>query len=327
VTDSLSWLALSRGTIDRAAEHRRDEAWLAAAWADPRTRVLVVHDGQALVTPEHSLVMVGPDEAGEGERYLLGVDASGVAYFAVAGSGFADGSAGGAATGRAAGAPGGAAGGGAVGAAGGAAGAGPAGLRQVGAVLGDRDAGLLTHAVGLANWHATHTHCPRCGALTVPASAGHTRVCTVDGSEHFPRVDPAVIMLVHSGDRIMLARNAAWPAGRVSVLAGFVEPGESLEQAVAREVNEEVGLEVTDVRYLGSQPWPLPRSLMLGFFASAEEGQAVKVDGDEIASARWYTREGLLRAAESGELRLPGTVSIARQLIETWYGGSLPGDW
>jgi NAD+ diphosphatase len=149
----------------------------------------------------------------------------------------------------------------------------------------------------------------------------------VDGSEHFPRTDPAVIMLVHDEERILLARSANWPARRVSILAGFVEAGESLEQAVAREVHEEVGVKVHDCHYLGSQPWPLPRSLMLGFFARADEGQELHVDGEEIKSARWYTRAELRVAVEAGEVLLPGRISIARQLIERWYGGELPGDW
>ena len=294
---SLGWLALARGSIDRVGERRRDDAWLAEAWADPRTRVLVVERGRSLVRPDPALVLLPTDQAPEGERYLLGVDGDGIAYFAVpAPLPTIEGTE-------------------------------AAGLRATGALLSDRDAGLLTQAIALQNWHDTHTHCPRCGALTTVASAGHTRVCPVDGSEHFPRTDPAVIMLVHDDERILLARSAAWPAGRVSILAGFVEVGESLEQAVAREVYEEVGLRVRDCRYLGSQPWPMPRSLMLGFFARADEGQELRVDGHEIKSAHWYTREELLTAAESGETLLPGKISIARQLIERWYGDELPTDW
>jgi NAD+ diphosphatase len=293
---ALDGLALSRGTLDRAAQRRSDDAWLAEAWADPRTRVLVVESGRALVRPGPALVLCGPDEAPEGERYLLGVDAAGIAYFAVAAPLPA------------------------------VEGTEPADLRGVGALLGDEDAGLLTQAVGLANWHATHPYCPRCGAVTRVASAGHMRVCTADGSEHFPRTDPAVIMLVHDGERILLAGGARWRERRVSVLAGFVEVGESLEQAVAREVREEVGVNVRECRYLGSQPWPLPRSLMIGFFARADAGQEPRIDGEEIQFARWYTRGQLLAAAESEEIFLPGRVSIARQLIESWYGGRLPGD-
>jgi NAD+ diphosphatase len=294
---TLDWLALSRGALDRAGERRRDDAWLAQAWADARTRIFAIDQGKVLIRSDPALVLLGTDQAPEGERYLLGVDEDGVAYFAVAAPLPA------------------------------VEGTEPAGLRTVGALLSDRDAGLLTQAVALQNWHETHGYCPKHGAPMAPASAGHTRVCPVDGAEHFPRTDPAVIMLVHDDERMLLASSANWPMTRASVLAGFVEVGESLEQAVAREVYEEVGIRVHDCRYLGSQPWPLPRSLMLGFFARADEGQELRVDGDEIKSARWYTRAELLAATESGELRLPGRISIARQLIERWYGGELPGGW
>lgn len=294
---TLDWLALSRGALDRAGERRRDDAWLAQAWADARTRIFAIDQGKVLIRSDPALVLLGTDQAPEGERYLLGVDEDGVAYFAVAAPLPA------------------------------VEGTEPAGLRTVGALLSDRDAGLLTQAVALQNWHETHGYCPKHGAAMAPASAGHTRVCPVDGAEHFPRTDPAVIMLVHDDERMLLASSANWPMTRASVLAGFVEVGESLEQAVAREVYEEVGIRVHDCRYLGSQPWPLPRSLMLGFFARADEGQELRVDGEEIKSARWYTRTELLAATESGELRLPGRISIARQLIERWYGGELPGGW
>ncbi len=297
VYEALGWLALSRGTLDRVGERRRDDVWLVEAWADPRTRVLVIERGKVLVRPEPALLLFGTADAPEGERYLLGVDPDGVAYFGVS-----------APLPEIEGTE-------------------PADLRSAGARLSDRDAGLFTQAVGLENWHATHTHCPRCGALTEPASAGHTRICTVDGSEHFPRTDPAVIMLVHDDDRMLLGSSGRWGPNRMSVLAGFVEVGESLEQAVVREVAEEVGVVVEDCRYLGSQPWPLPRSLMVGFFARARGRQEPRVDGEEITNARWFTREELAAAAESGEVLLPGRVSIARQLIELWYGGRLPGDW
>ncbi len=252
----LGRLALARSAVDRATHLRGDTAWVAAAWADPRTRVLVVSDSQALVRfdgDQPELVFVPPGEAPEGTRFLLGADENDVAYFGVSGVLAA------AATARsdeALLAPGGttppllpdAK---------------PMSLRQLGAVLSDRDAGLFTHAVALANWHDTHTHCPLCGTPTVPAPAGHLTTCPKDGTEHFPRVDPAVIMLVTDpDDRCLLARNAAWPQRRMSVLAGFVEPGESLEHAVAREVFEETAIAVGQIRYLGSQPWPMPRSLM-----------------------------------------------------------------
>jgi NAD+ diphosphatase len=159
-------------------------------------------------------------------------------------------------------------------------------------------------------------------------SSGHARKCPVDQSEHFPRVDPAMIVAVTDpDDRCLLARNASWPEHRVSVLAGFVEAGESAEQAVVREVAEETGIEVAAVHYLGSQPWPMPQSLMLGFRATAAS-TTIKVDADEIAEAHWYSRDELRAAIESGQLRLPPPVSIAHHIIVSWYGGDLPeGGW
>jgi NAD+ diphosphatase len=203
-----------------------------------------------------------------------------------------------------------------------------AGLREAAALLDDRDAGLFTHAVALVNWHASHTHCPRCGTPTVTVAAGHAQRCPADGSEHFPRVDPAVIMLVTDPDeRCLLARNRRWPERRVSILAGFVEPGESAEQAVAREVEEETAIVVTRVHYVGSQPWPMPQSLMLGFRAEAGGELDLRVDEDEIAEAHWYSREELRGALAAGEILLPPPVSIAHRLIESWYGEELPGVW
>lgn len=285
-------LALARGTLDRRSARRQDTGWLQEIWRDPRTRVVVVDGDRVLVRTSGSpaLVLLAPrDVPDTEERYFLGVDADGTGYFAVPGP-LPEVDA-----------------------------AVPMSLRAVGAALGDRDAGLFTHALALCNWHATHTYCPRCGGPTEIVAAGHARVCPADGSEHFPRVDPAVIMLVHdSADRILLARGVGWPEGRMSILAGFVEPGESLEQAVVREVHEEVGITVGDVRYLGSQPWPLPRSLMVGFFARADDGQRLNPDRDEIVEACWFTRDELRKVEESGEVTLPGPVSIANRLIHAW---------
>ena len=299
----LDSLALSRGTVDRLTEKRTEQAWLDAAWTDPRTRVLVVSDGQALARVDDEkavLLFVPPAEAPEGTRFLLGRDdADGVVYFGVSAP-LPDPPPG----------------------------TRPAQLREIGTLLGDRDAGLLTHAVALANWHDTHTHCPVDGTPTVPGPGGHVTVCPKDGTEHFPRTDPAVIMLVTDpDDRCLLARNAAWPGRRVSILAGFVDPGESAEQAVIREVAEETQIKVTNVRYVGSQPWPMPRSLMLGFRAGAPAGQAIVVDREEIAEAYWFSRDELLAAIKAREIVLPPPVSIARQIIEQWYGGPLPSTW
>jgi NAD+ diphosphatase len=299
----LDSLALSRGTVDRLTEKRADTAWLDAAWADPGTRVLVVSDGQALARiddEQAALVFVPPQQAPAGTRFLLGRDdADGIVYVGVSAP-LPDPPPG----------------------------TRPGALREVGTLLGDRDAGLLTHAVALANWHDTHTHCPVDGTPTVPGPGGHFTVCPEDGTEHFPRTDPAVIMLVTDpDDRCLLARNAAWPGRRVSILAGFVDPGESVEQAVIREVAEETQIKVTNVRYVGSQPWPMPRSLMLGFRAEAPAGQAIVVDREEIAEAYWFSRDELLAAIEARDIALPPPVSIARQIIEQWYGGPLPSTW
>lgn len=308
-------LALSRSGVDRATQRRGDETWLAEAWADPRTRVTVVHGGQALVATRGGgrleLAFVSPAGAPDGTRLLLGVDAEGIAYFGVlAATAPWEETVGPGESARVRSAEDDVK---------------PMALRQAGALLSDRDAGLLTHAIALANWHESHTHCPRCGTPTVPAPAGHLTTCPKDGTEHFPRLDPAVIMLVlDPDDRLLLARNALWPKGRMSVLAGFVEPGESCEHAVAREVYEESSIVVGQVQYLGSQPWPMPRSLMLGFSATAKGGQAIVVDEDEIGEARWFSRDDLRAAIDDGELGIAPSSSIARRLIEFWYGGELP---
>jgi len=293
--EALPGLSLARAAVDRASEHRGDPVWLAQAWSSPGTRVVLVHDGRVAVTGEPSRLDLGEHpEVPEEQRLFLGVH-EGAAYFAAVME-----------------EPGTA--------------AQPAyrGLREIGADLDARDAGLVVHAVSLANWHATHTHCPRCGAATTPEAAGHIRRCVVDASEHYPRTDPAVIMaVVDAEDRLLLGRQAGWPEGRFSTLAGFVEPGESLEAAVRREVHEEVGLTIGEVGYLGSQPWPFPSSLMLGFRAVATTTEVTRHDG-EIAQARWFTRDGLLEAVRTGELQVAPTISIARRLIEHWYGADLP---
>ncbi|WP_235950300.1 NAD(+) diphosphatase [Phycicoccus flavus] len=196
-------------------------------------------------------------------------------------------------------------------------------LRQVGAHLDPLGASLFATTLALANWHRTHEFCPRCGSPTVPVHAGWVRRCTVDGSEHYPRTDVAVIMsVVDDADRLLLANGRGFRSGGMSVLAGFVEPGETLAAAVAREVGEEVGVEVEDVVYLGDQPWPFPSSLMVGFTARAR-GTDLRLQDDEIAAARWFSREELLAAIADGSVHIPGSVSIARRLVEHWYGGPI----
>jgi len=283
---------LSRATVDRDAATRDDPVALEKAWG--QARVVVVEDGGALVAEEDRphLVLLDSADAPEGDRFYLGRDDDGP-VFAVA-----------APLGRRLGAR-------------------RLGLRDVGALLDDRDAGLLVHAVGLANWHVNHPCCARCGAPTEPVRGGSVRRCTADGSDHFPRTDPAVIMLVHDGgDRCVLGRQAVWGPGRFSTLAGFVEPGESAEQAVVRECLEEASLAVTDVRYVDSQPWPFPSSLMLGFTARCD-GATLPVPADgELQEARWFTRDELRSAGSWGaaghSVQLPSSISIARLLIDGW---------
>ncbi|MBO3083716.1 NAD(+) diphosphatase [Cellulomonas sp. zg-ZUI188] len=196
-------------------------------------------------------------------------------------------------------------------------------LRDMGAELSADDAGLATTAVALDGWHARHPRCPRCGARTRVAQSGWTRVCVADASEHYPRTDPAVIMaVVDADDRILLGHAAQWAEGRWSTLAGFVEPGESLEHAVRREVAEEAGVVVGAVSYRGSQPWPFPASLMIGFRATAETTDA-RADGVELTEVRWFTRGELADAVRAGDVIPPGRASIARALVEEWFGGPL----
>ncbi|MBV9025959.1 MAG: NAD(+) diphosphatase [Streptomycetaceae bacterium] len=296
-------LPLTGAAIDRTAHRRLDEAWLAAAWSHPSTRVLVVSGGQVLVEEtgegRTELVMLPSFDAPmtEVHRYFLGTDADGVSYFALQKDklpGRMDDT------------------------------ARPAGLREVGGLLSERDAGLMVHAVALENWQRMHRFCSRCGERTVIAAAGHIRRCPACGAEHYPRTDPAVIMLVTDDqDRALLGRQLHWPEGRFSVLAGFVEPGESLEQAVVREVLEECGVRVGELSYLASQPWPFPSSLMLGFMARAITSE-IQVDGEEIHEARWFSRDDLRNGIESGGILPPSRLSIATRLIELWYGKPLP---
>ena len=328
-TGLLSALALARGDLDRAAGRREDSAWFDSLWAEPTTSVVLVHRGKALVTaPERSdvalrdqdpsydgsvtgqvdddaaLAFVAPEEAAyDGVRVLLAVDA-GTTYVALLVDGSLE----------------------------------PwdapdgtrwEGLREVGAALPDRDTGLLVMAVALANWHATHPRCPRCGAPTRPSQSGWSRTCPDDGTQHFPRSDPAVIVLVRDDeDRALLGRRAEWPDGFFSTLAGFVEAGESAEMTVLREMEEEAGVLVDRLDYLGSQPWPFPASLMLGYHARLAPGSPQpRPDGTEITEVRWFTREEVRAGCEAGTVRIPPRVSIARRLVEHWYGAELPGSW
>jgi NAD+ diphosphatase len=290
-------IALSQRPHDRIAHRRTDEDWFEQVWSDPTTRVLVIA-GTRLAPVEGRVAWVPPGEAPEGTRVLLG-ERDGVIHFAV----IAD------------------------------AALAVDGWLPLRGLLGsfdEEDAPLLVHAFGIAEWLWATRHCIRCGGRYETLHLGHVLRCTDCGREEFPRTDPAVIMVVTDGeypdDRCLLGRHPAWPPGRYSTLAGFVEPGESIEQAVRREVAEESGIEVDEVTYFGSQPWPLPRSLMIGCLGRAVS-TAVQVDGEEIEDARWFSRQQMKDEAEAGTLVLPGGISISRSLIEHWYGEALPGQW
>ena len=297
----LPHVALSLHAHNRLALQRTDEAWLQQRWADPATRVLVVA-GNRLRPVDGAVAWVAPEEAPEGRLVLLG-EHRGATHLAVIVEPEA--------------APG-----------------DPeewVPLRSVLSSLAESapDQGpLLFHAIGLAEWHHATRFCPRCAAPLESAASGHELRCTGCGRRQFPRTDPAVIMAITSGEgedeALLLGRQSSWPPDRWSTLAGFCEPGETLEDAVRREVAEEVGVEVGEVRYFGSQPWPLPASLMLGFTGRATSTD-IQVDGAEIEEARWWTRPELGEALRSGALAVPRGVSISSSLIEAWYGAPLDG--
>lgn len=197
-------------------------------------------------------------------------------------------------------------------------------IREHGLHMPREDGGLLAYIKAIANWHHTHKFCGRCGGATEPREGGHMRQCTNADckAQHFPRTDPAVIMLVSSGAKIILARKKGWPEDRYSILAGFVEQGETLEGAVIREVQEEVGVPITNVRYHSSQPWPFPANLMFGFFAEALS-ETITIDDDELDHARWFHRDELIEEARQYAEK-PHSVSIARRLMSEWALGNEP---
>ncbi len=298
----------SGGVLDRAGTLRTDEHWVATRIADPRSRALVVTRDEVLVRDEPTspgglrLARVQLDEEPQASHdpVLLGLDREGVALFAIDVEHVR------------APAP---------------AGTRMVSLREAGALLPLDEGGLAAYAVALVGWHRRHPHCSVCGALTDPAEAGHLRRCPHCGTEHHPRTDPVVIMVVTDGERLLLGRQRSWPAGRFSALAGFVEPGETLEEAVAREVLEEARVTVGAVRYVSSQPWPFPGSLMLGFEADYASGEPA-IGDHELEAVRWFSREELVAAAArdsggwepapGGALALPPPIAIARHLVDGW---------
>lgn len=290
------------GAIDRMGHQRRDPDWLAARLADPATRLVPVWRSHNLVIEgvEPTAVTLPPDPAliAEARNVVLLGDRAGIVHFAIDLSPVEDPAALPALAGQGV----------------------FADLRSIGPRLAHDEGALLAYARGLLHWHGRHGFCGVCGSPTESAEGGHVRRCLDPdcGAQHFPRTDPAVIMLVHDGgDQVVLGRQTVWPPGMHSVLAGFVEPGESLEDAVRREVAEEIGVAVGAVRYHSSQPWPFPASIMLGFTAQAL-GREIVVDPHELETARWYSRAELLASPEDESFRLPRRDSIARRLLADW---------
>jgi NAD+ diphosphatase len=292
----------SRGPAEwnRAAEERADPAALERARADAATRVLVVSADQAPLSTPAALLWVAPAEVpGGAEWALLGRDPDGAAVLAAVFPASED---------PLFPAP-----------------AGWAGLRMIGGALSATDAGIFVEAVSLGRWILDAPHCPACGARTDLVDAGWSRRCPNCGRQHFPRTDPAVIVAITSAtdpDVLLLGSNALWGADRYSCFAGFVEAGESLEAAVRREVAEESGIAVETVSYRGSQAWPYPRSLMVGFLAAARDDDDARPDGEEIVAVRWFTRDEIgAGLAGEGDFTLPGRASIAHRLISDWHAG------
>ena len=300
-------LPLARQVHDRDAVRRAEPLLLDELWNDPATRVLVVHENATLVSAG-DVVYLSPAAATGLTRVYLGHH-EGSAFVAVltdetftADTALAAAVASVATTQW-------------------------RDLRLMATALGELDVGLVTQAVAMANWHRSHSFSPQRGQAAGPQQAGWVRVDDA-GTQIFPRTDAAIIVLVtDDDDRVLLGSNALWEEDRFSLLAGYVEPGESLEDAVVREMAEEYGLRVVNPVYVASQPWPFPASLMLGFTARVAHGQdanAITADGDEIRALRWFTRDELMAAAVSNAVKLPGPVSIARHLLEAWLGASIP---
>lgn len=290
-------LPLSRGELDRAAHLRSDEVALEELWK--RAKIIdLLSDRFRCANDSLEFLSINslPKGSESAERYFLGLDKDGAPYFALHrrlhsqefppefSKEYES-------------------------------------LRTIGKSLNSLEIGAAVHALAIAQWHDSHQRCAKCGAATRAKMGGAVRRCETCESDHHPRTDPAIIVLVKDqSDRILLGRQKVWPAKRFSTFAGFVEPGESFESTVIREVAEECGGEVTQMRYLGSQPWPFPASLMIAFEATISNPDSVKADGEEIEEIIWVTRDELKRKVAEQDLLLPPRISVARAMIEAWYG-------
>jgi NAD+ diphosphatase len=283
--------------LDRAVTERKDPARVEQLLEDPATRAVAAARGGVVMSEGAAPELLRTDLPPEAkqEPILLGLD-DGTAVFAVDLEALGDAARAALMDGRQI-----------------------VPLREAGATLSHAEAGLAAYLAALLNWHRRHRFCANCGASTVIEEAGYSRRCPRCGAVHFPRTDPVVIMTVEHAGRLLLGRRSAWPPGRFSVLAGFVAPGESAEEAVVREVQEESGIVARDPAYVTSQPWPFPSSLMLGFAAQSDGGEPRRGDG-ELEQVQWFSRDAVRDAVDGGnrELRLPPSVSVARFLIERW---------
>lgn len=283
--------------LDRASHLRSDESALDELYS--RAAIVEIRKGRLLCTPGALTFHRAPELSSvenPGQRYFLGIDhATSTPYFAWDStlpisaqeeSSFLN-------------------------------------LREIGPMIDGVQLEIAGTAIALGNWHHSHPRCSRCGAPTRVSMGGMVRVCDVDDAQHHPRTDGAVIVLVKDReDRILLGHNPLWPDKRFSTFAGFLEPGETFEQCVAREVREESGVIVSEATYLGSQPWPFPASIMIAFEAVTDDPTAAKPDGAEITEVRWFSREELRKASESGEILLPPSISVARKMIQRWFNDS-----
>lgn len=298
----------SAGPLQRQAELRRDPAWLAQRYEAPETRFILVWRSRLLLEGERAVML----RRGEADAFLKATPVTvflgewhDVAYFAadiseleaeevayrVPGAELKE-------------------------------------LREAASLLPAEESAVLAHARAMIYWHHRHRFCGRCGSPTRSDEGGYVRVCANPecGRRHFPRTDPAIIVLVSCGDACLLGRQAKWPAGRYSTIAGFVEPGESAEDAVVREVLEETGVRVSGIRYHSSQPWPFPASLMLGYFADVETRQPPRPVDGELEDARWFSRADIRRGLDAGTFMPPPPLSVAYHLIEDWFddGAEVP---